>query len=897
MFSLKSYQKRAVETLEVFLLRCQSESVENAYQETLSEQGMPALAYKDYGFEQVPYVCMRIPTGGGKTVLGSHAIEIAASKYLNTEAPISLWLVPTNTIRLQTVEALKTPDHPYRAKLDSAFNHQVLVLDIEEVTQIRPQDIGNKTIVVVSTLANLRVSDTSGRKVYAYHENFEPHFSKVSSNHPRIELLEKVSESDVQENGLTQHAVGEIKFSFANLLALYQPLVIVDEAHNARTSLTFDTLRRVHPAAVIELTATPNTSNTNGSNVLFHVSAAELKAEEMIKLPIVLTEHQNWQDAIQDSVITRNKLEIDAQKDKDYIRPIALFQAEPKNSEVTVDVLRKHLIEELHIDESKIAIATGSQRELDGVDLFDPKCPIEYIITIEALKEGWDCSFAYVFCSVKQVSSSKDAEQLLGRVLRMPYAKRRVIEDLNRAYAHLATSKFSRAAQDLTDKLIAMGFEEMEVAAFLKEQAPASGQSDLFGGGSTPESEPIAPPFIVVELTELPDITDLPEGEQAKIAMTQDEGGKAIVRVTGEISEVIHQALKKHVSKKADKEKLDRDIRVHNQAIEAAKAPSETGEIFRQMSLMCVHFQGELELIEPEFFLHMNSWNLLNYPAELSNFRLQEATSSFSIDLDGKSLSYKVADEKDVVPFNRGFIDVTENDLVRWLDRKLRQPDVPQAQLMKFLALLVNNLLKNPKLRLTGLVRNKFPLSRAIGDLIKLYRKRAQSEGYQKTLFGGENEVCFSEQFSYSFSPDKYPSRPPYYSGRYKFQKHYFPQNLIEDLKSKGEEFECAKAIDGIPAVKYWIRNLVKRDQASFWLPLAHNKFYPDFICQLEDDRMLVVEYKGEAYVSNDDSAEKRAVGNKWAELGGEDYLFIMAVEQDAQGRDVRQQILDLIEN
>ena len=78
-------------------------------------------------------------------------------------------------------------------------------------------------------------------------------------------------------------------------------------------------------------------------------------------------------------------------------------------------------------------MATGIQRELDGLNLFEPTCKIEYIITIEALKEGWDCSFAYVFCSVKQVSSSKDADQLLGRVLRLPYAKRRVIEDLNRA--------------------------------------------------------------------------------------------------------------------------------------------------------------------------------------------------------------------------------------------------------------------------------------------------------------------------------------------------------------------------------------------------------------------------------------------------------------------------------
>ena len=196
---------------------------------------------------------------------------------------------------------------------------------------------------------------------------------------------------------------------------------------------------------------------------------------------------------------------------------------------------------------------------------------------------------------------------------------------------------------------------------------------------------------------------------------------------------------------------------------------------------------------------------------------------------------------------------------------------------------------------LTSLVRNKFPLARAIADLIKLYRKKAQTTVYQASLFSSDSNVCLSDQFMYEFKPTHYPSRQPYYSGRYKFQKHFFPINLIEDLKAQGEEYECAKAIDGLPAVKCWVRNLVKRDQASFWLPLAHSKFYPDFICELNDGRMLVVEYKGDAYVSNEDSAEKRAIGNKWAELSNGKCLFIMAVEQDEKGRDVRQQLLDLI--
>jgi len=322
---------------------------------------------------------------------------------------------------------------------------------------------------------------------------------------------------------------------------------------------------------------------------------------------------------------------------------------------------------------------------------------------------------------------------------------------------------------------------------------------------------------------------------------------------------------------------------------------SEKGEVFGSLPLLCVSYQQELELVEPETFLAVGGWRLLNYPAQLDNFRIEESSNSFAIDMDGKHLSYHIADEKEAVNFNDSFLDVTVNDLIRWLDRELRQVDIIQSEMIKFLSTLINNLMQQPNISLTALVRNKFPLSRAIKDLIKIYRRRSQKEGYQQTLFSEDVNVLLSEQFVYPFKPTHYPARAPYYSGRYKFQKHYFPNNLIEDLKSQGEEYECAKAIDGIQAVKYWIRNLVRRDHASFWLPLAHQKFYPDFVCELEDGRMLVVEYKGDAYVSNDDSAEKRNVGELWVEASKGKCLFIMAVEQDGQGRDVRQQILSVV--
>lgn len=150
------------------------------------------------------------------------------------------------------------------------------------------------------------------------------------------------------------------------------------------------------------------------------------------------------------AVARRNELGKTALGEPDYIRPILLIQAENAKGTATVEEVKKHLIENEKVAEKAIAIATGDQREIDGVDLFAKGCPIEVIITKQALKEGWDCSFAYVFCSVAQVKSDKDIQQLLGRVLRMPYATRRKQEAMNKAYAHVTTTHFNLAAAELT---------------------------------------------------------------------------------------------------------------------------------------------------------------------------------------------------------------------------------------------------------------------------------------------------------------------------------------------------------------------------------------------------------------------------------------------------------------
>ncbi len=119
--------------------------------------------------------------------------------------------------------------------------------------------------------------------------------------------------------------------------------------------------------------------------------------------------------------------------------------------------------------------------------------------------------------------------------------------------------------------------------------------------------------------------------------------------------------------------------------------------------------------------------------------------------------------------------------------------------------------------------------------------------------------------------------RAPTYSGGYRFSKHYY--DLTRDLKSSGEEFRCAQAIDACPKVKTWVRN-VDRQAGSFYLPTSKDRFYPDFVAQLNDERILVIEYKGKHLVFSDDTREKCNIGKLWAEKSQGKALSMLVCEE-----------------
>lgn len=878
--SLKLYQKRAVASLAKFLEAARLDGPAAAFKQSV-DMGLVD-AYKPLpGLPEVPYACLRIPTGGGKTILGAHIIKAAADAYLERQFPLVLWMVPTTAIKSQTLDAFRDARHPYRQELDKAFGGHVEVFDIEEFTRVRPADLGTRMCLVVATASALRVEETEIRKVYQHNEDLEPHFAG------------SVSELDYLEQG----EGGKAKASFANLLKLHGPLVVMDEAHNFITELSYRVYERLGVRCVVELTATPDLAS---SNVLVSVSAFELKAEHMIKFPVVLSEYQDdWQQALNEAVARQRSLRAVAQGEDEYIRPILLVKAENARGVATVEEVYKHLTEVIGLDAKSIAIATGAQRGLEDVDLFAKDCDIEVIITIQALKEGWDCSFAYVFCSVAEVRSDKDIQQLLGRVLRMPYATPRKQEQMNRAYAHVVAQTFSKAAGEFTRALVDIGFNPLEAQAALRRRRleTETKKLPLAGGGM----HDVALPTTRLTLKEKPDLTSAPERDHRRVVLAEGEGGSGVVvEITDHLDEATVEALVL-AAPRNERDAARTAIEQHMLATLAAKAPSERGAEFSVPRLVKVGKQGELTLVQHRTVAPGFEWDLLSMPADLSGFRIDTTTNAYVIELaNSKSLTYRPTKD-DVATYLPGFAqDRSVTDLIGWLAQEIDDRSIRAPVKYEWIRRAVDYLLETRGFSLAQLLRGQFILRRALEAQLEERRTRAYEAGFQQALFEGGLEVVTSDDEAYRFTyePDMtaYPAHT-YYDGPATFSKHFYPKpGHLPWRTERGqdtEEFICAKAIDGLEEVEFWVRNLEKPEQ--FWLPTSKQRHYPDFVAKLKDGRLFVVEYKGEHLYSNDDSKEKRLVGELWAKASGGRCIYRMVRVRDEKGRDMREQMINAI--
>jgi len=840
---LRDYQQRVLDSLRNYLQAVLINGAKTAF--VLATER----PYRDVPqMEQMPYVCLRLPTGGGKTLVACYAVAIAARQYLQTDHPTVLWLAPSNAIVNQTLNALRNRQHPYRQQLDEQFGGNVKIMTIADALYVTRADLSGAACVIVTTFQALRVDKTEGRKVYESNGQLQHHFDGLTSM-----LLALFTRPD-----------GSVDYSLANVLTMRRPLVVMDEAHNARTPLSFSTLARFHPSAILELTATPETMHDPAreryaSNVLAHASALELKNAEMIKLPIRLRTYTTWQMVVRDALDTRRQLEEQAVRERattgEYVRPIILFQAQSVNGDdINVEKLKQSLIEDFQVPSEQIAIHTGTTPGLNGVDVASEACPITYIITVKALVEGWDCPFAYVLCSLGNVSTPRAVEQVLGRILRLPGAKRKVHDSLNAAYAFAVSDSFIRTAANLKDALIeGAGFQRLEAADLVVEVQGL--QPTLFDRR--------------VRVSTMPRLETLPLPLLQRVSF-EPETQELVVRGIVDTAEV--KEITRCFTEDADREAVQRAI------LPNIPQQSTVDQGAFRIPALSLRIDGQLELFDDTHLLDV-PWNLSDFPATLDETLFPSAAAA------GTTGQIDVTDRGHVEL--TGFVTRLHEDLslfgaepgwtvpmlTAWLSQRVTAHDLIPSQLRSFVATAVESVMRDRSWPMDQVAAEKYRLAKALEAAIERHRTSQRQQTFDRLLFGPQAAVEVDPAKCLTIDPEYYAPNS-YFDGGYPWAKHAF--HRVGELKSEGEEFECATRIDQHPNVRRWVRNIERRPLRSFWLQTSTDRFYPDFVVELLDGRILVVEYKGGDSWSNDDSREKRRIGELWAAYSRGKCLFIM---------------------
>ena len=730
-FLPKLYQQSVLDSVETYFRAClQLGDADTAfYQTTRALWGEGSKYQAIAGFSSdMPYFCLRVPTGGGKTWLAAKSVALINMHLLRCEHSIILWLVPSKAIRDQTLKALRNPQHPYHAALKEAG--PLTVLELDEAKNVTRATLETSTTVIVATVQAFRREDTEWLKVYQSSGALMHHFEHLSSEQ-RAELL---------RDGETT------PYSLANVLRLRRPFVIVDEAHNNRTPLSFKTFADFRPSGILELTATPDTEQTP-SNVLHSVSAAELKSEEMIKLPIMLESEPNWQQCLADALARRSELqtlaEQEARNGAAYLRPLVLIQAEKRRQGIeTLDVerVKRELIDNHRVPPDEIIIATGDERGLEKVDadylrgIADAACPVKFVITQQALAEGWDCPSAYILVSMAELHSATSVEQLLGRVLRQPDARRRTSQALNQSYAFVVSRNFAETAAALRDRLVqGAGFDRHAAAEFVQAVKQQQRPLDLEGNAGRIVIHPV-----VVELPEKPDLKSLPKAVRGKISW--DDKAQALT-ISQPLSEAEQQSVVQAVQSEPAKAAIGQAaVASRTTAVEFFYTPAELGIRFA-VPQMALSTQGELTLFDDPEALDY-PWDLSCYDAAPTQSNLTELNAALkvseggAIDVDdtGKMTARFIADlQRDL-----GFAYLPENwDAVKlsaWLCRNLPEASITHASKQAFVAHWLGELLARPGYDIGRANRQKFLIRNLLEQRIKDVARFSRQTGVSANL-------------------------------------------------------------------------------------------------------------------------------------------------------------------
>jgi len=452
--------------------------------------GQPYSSRFDGAGRAIPNVCLKVPTGGGKTLLAAASVGRVFSSYLNRHTGLVLWIVPNEAIYRQTLKMLANRDHPYRQMLNTAGAGRVKIL--QKDSPLTRLDVDSHLCVMLLMLQSAARKDEAQKKLKAFRDRgnvlgFTPREDDIEAH---WQLLAEVPNLDAYTSWGTSQAEARatkgsiVKSSLGNVLRLVRPMVVIDEGHHAYSENALRTLDGFNPCFMLELSATPRITSdksgkaVSGSNILVDVRGTDLEQAEMIKLPINvdLRGWSDWQSCLAASVARLDALAAEAaalqSETNRYIRPILLVQVERTGRDmrdsgfIHAEDAKAYLMQ-LGLTEAQIAIKTSDKDELkapENIDLLSPACEIRAIITKQALQEGWDCPFAYVLCALAAGKEVRAMTQLMGRILRLPHVAKTGRDALDACYVLCFDAKTGEVITAIKQSLETEGMGDLALS-------------------------------------------------------------------------------------------------------------------------------------------------------------------------------------------------------------------------------------------------------------------------------------------------------------------------------------------------------------------------------------------------------------------------------------------------
>lgn len=864
---LKGYQQEVINDLDKFIEHLDRHNrLDIAYREFWSEKGISLSSFDndylrlyDNSIKGVPRVTVKVPTAGGKTFIACNALRTIFDSLPAEKPKVVAWFVPSDTILKQTYKNLNDPNHPYRQKIDSHFGNMTRVIDKEAALfgqGINPTEIKEQLTIFVLSIQSFATNSKDGKRVFRENENLAEH---TSTYQYKEKLIEKADET-----------------ALIQVIAQLNPVIIIDESHNFEADLRVDLLNIINPCFILDLTATPR----NKSNIISFVDAIKLKQANMVKLPVIVYNHKSTNDVIVSAIQLQRRLEQKANKQEveggRHIRPIVLFQAQPKtdNDNVTFDKIKRELIE-IGIPEKQIKIKTATKDEIKNINLMNRDCEVRFIITVNALKEGWDCPFAYILASLANKTSRVDVEQILGRILRLPYTTQHKEELLNLSYVFTCSSNFRNTLENIIASLNRAGFSKKDYRLADKsheeDQKPQLPATENIGGLFRNNDLDQSASTININDENSVGITEI-DVDEAREMINNPTVIESVKTLEGVAISESNNYKTQMIEAEQDNDEIPNDIKDMTKSYPIKDVFKESANLislptFTKRVNIASIFETEGSYVSLTKSMLAEGFDLTKEDHKIDFTRTD--IEAVRVDLEERGKDEYVPTHKNLKPQQlavlREYIsslppESQKKQLAATIAKNVKFDEIAEPQIAKYIQMAIDGF-NNEK----------------ISDLITYEHQTAKIVKHKITsLLSNYQEKKFKEWLD---------------TGQVKCDASYIlPKRItlktVSNGLSKGLyteegdmndfEYRVINAVANLDNVLFWHRN---PERGKGFCINGFINHYPDFIVKLKSHYTIIIETKGDDR-DNTDSRRKVDLGRTWANKGGDNFRYFMVFDK-----------------